>query len=206
MENSLQKAHCAQRREEIAHRLVGGTLCTLPLWYVESSPGPLPPASPATSSWPRFSQAVPTLATQPYSRTHKLSSIGSSFRYKYNLEKTTHLDPRSPPRKTPKSGSAAEPEKHGSLGKLSKPHYELWLSERRRRVAGPGSGAKCTAARPRAAIEVQLSGSLPAAPLARCDPRGKPVSWSPFLLSLCSRVGLQQSHDALNWARRTISS
>lgn len=50
MENSLQKAHCAQRREEIAHRLVGGTLCTLPLWYVESSPGPLPPASPATSS------------------------------------------------------------------------------------------------------------------------------------------------------------
>lgn len=144
MENSLQKAHCAQRREEIAHRLAGGTLCTLPLWYVESSPGPLPPASPATSSWPRFSQAVPTLATQPYSRTHKLSSIGSSFRYKYNLEKTTHLDPRSPPRKTPKSGSAAEPEKHGSLGKLSKPHYELWLSERRRRVAGPGSGAKCT--------------------------------------------------------------
>lgn len=94
------------------------------------------------------------------SHVHKCSSIGSSFRYKYNLEKNYPFRPPFPSQKTPQSGFAAEPEKYDSLGKLSKPQYKLWLSEWGRGVAGPGSGAKCTAAWPRAAIEVQLSGSV----------------------------------------------
>lgn len=164
---------------------------------------------PAASSEPRFSRAVPTLATQPYSHTHKLSLIGSFFGYEHYLgKKTSHLDPHCPPRKTLTSGSAAEPEKYGSSGKFSKPRYEPWRSGRHRGVAGPGSGAKRTAAGWRAAVEARLSGSVP--PLRPWPAATREQSLSPgvppFLLPLCSHVGLRQSHDALNRARRTTSS